>query len=135
MAADKVPLPADHAEREARGLVQFKDRVAPLLKQHCLKCHGGEKTRGEFDISTREGLIAGGPSGTAIVPFSAKDSLLYKLITHAEEPAMPDGQDKLPDDVIAKIGAWIDNGAPYEAPLIAGKKSPKEASARWSWVY
>ncbi|HVW02271.1 MAG TPA: PSD1 and planctomycete cytochrome C domain-containing protein, partial [Planctomycetaceae bacterium] len=106
----------------------FKDQVAPLLKQHCLKCHGGEKTRGEFDISTREGLIAGGPSGTAIVPFSAKDSLLYKLITHAEEPAMPDGQDKLPDEVIAKIGSWIDNGAPYEAPLIAGKKSPKEAS-------
>lgn len=127
-ASDPKKLPADHAERMAKGLVMFEQNIAGLLKQHCVKCHGGEKTRGDFDLATREGLLKGGESGPAVVPFHADESLIYKVISHTEEPTMPAQADKLPDDVIQKIKVWIDHGAPYDKPLIAGKKPPRDGS-------
>ena len=124
-AADKPSLPADHAERMAKGLDLFQSQVSTLLKDNCLKCHGGEATKGEFDLSTREGLLKGGESGVVVVPFTAKESTLYKLITHADDPKMPDKSPKLPDATIAKIAAWIDDGAPYDQPLVDGNATKK----------
>jgi hypothetical protein len=63
-----------------------------------------------------------------VVPFNAAGSKLVKLIRHEEEPAMPDKKPKLPDATIAKITAWIDHGAPYDAPLVAGKTPPRDKS-------
>ena len=45
-------VPADHAERMTRGLKLFSEEVAGILKENCVKCHGGEKTRGDFDLGT-----------------------------------------------------------------------------------
>ena len=120
-ADQKVPLPADHAERMTRGLVTFTQHVRPVLVKSCLACHGGEKTKGGLDLATREDLLKGGTEGGAIVPFSAKASRLLKLLRHAEEPHMPEKADKLPSEVIARLESWIDDGAPYDGPLIAGK--------------
>ncbi|KAF0180055.1 MAG: hypothetical protein FD161_1068 [Limisphaerales bacterium] len=120
-AEPKVSLPADHAERMARGLSTFSQHVRPVLVKSCLSCHGGEKTKGGFDLATREALLKGGTEGAAIVPFSAKDSRLLKLVRHAEEPHMPEKADKLSPEAIARLASWIDDGAPYDGPLIAGR--------------
>ena len=122
------PLPPDHAERMAKGLVLFEQTVAGLLTQHCVKCHGGEKTRGDFDLATREGLVKGGESGPAVTPFDVDASPLLKLITHEDEPKMPAEAAKLPDAAIQQIRVWIEHGAPYDKPLIAGKKPPRDGS-------
>ncbi len=116
-----APLPADHAERMTRGLVTFTQHIRPVLVKSCLGCHGGEKTKGGLDLATREDLLKGGTEGAAIVPFSAKDSRLLKLVRHAEEPHMPSKADKLSPEVITRLAAWIDDGAPYDSPLLAGK--------------
>jgi len=116
-----VPLPADHAERMTRGLVTFTQHIRPVLVKSCLGCHGGEKTKGGLDLATREDLLKGGTEGAAIVPFSAKDSRLLKLVRHAEEPHMPSKADKLSPEVITRLAGWIDDGAPYDSPLLAGK--------------
>ena len=121
-------LPADHARRMERGLKLFQEEVAPLLKEHCLGCHGGERLKSDFDIATREDLLRGGSHGIAVVPFDAKASSLVAQINHAKDPHMPDDKPKLPAEVIAKIAAWIDDGAPYSEPLIAGKKPKRDAS-------
>ena len=42
--AGAAELPADHAEKMARGLEMYRKDIAPLLREHCVKCHGGEKT-------------------------------------------------------------------------------------------
>jgi hypothetical protein len=89
-----------------------------LLVQHCVKCHGGEKTKGEFDLTTREGLIKGGEQGSAIVPGKPAESLLVRLIRHEDEPNMPEDADKLPDEAIDRISAWIAGGAAYDKPLV-----------------
>src|SRR6185436_8195298 len=53
----RAALPADHAQKMTRGLEAFQSKVRGLLVEHCLKCHGGEKTKGEFSVATRESLL------------------------------------------------------------------------------
>src|SRR4051812_19021865 len=106
---------ARHAARAAapQGEALFSSDVRPLLTQHCLKCHGGEKTKGEFDMVTREGLLHPGKAGPNVVPGDSRKSRLMTLIRHEDDPTMPAKAEKLPDADIAKIAAWIDAGAPY----------------------
>ena len=74
--------------REA-GSRLFTEQIRPLFEAKCLACHTGVSQQGELNLSTREGLLKGGSSGPAIVPGNAKASLLYKRVTHEEQPAMP----------------------------------------------
>jgi mono/diheme cytochrome c family protein len=106
--------PATHAQ----GMALFTSDVKPLLVQHCVKCHGGEKTKGEFDITTRGGLLHPNDEGPNVIPGNSAKSRLMTLIRHEDDPAMPSKAPKLADAEIAKIAAWIDAGAPYDAPLI-----------------
>ena len=109
----------------AKGLAIFKSDVRAALKQHCVKCHGGDKTRGDLDLTTRAGLLKGGDEGVAVVPGKAKESLLVKLIKHTEKPYMPAKKPKLPSPLIEKIVQWIDFGAPYDKPLIENAVAKK----------
>lgn len=121
-------LPPDHAERMNRGLLLYREKVAPLLKEHCLDCHGGKKTKADLDLATREALLKGGTEGPAIVPFDHRNSLLMKLVRHESDPAMPDEKPKLPAEAIRILEDWISAGAPYDQPLVAGKAGPKDRS-------
>ena len=87
IAAPKAP--EQHAKDMAKGLALFKSDVRAVLKAHCVKCHGGDKTRSEFDLTTRAGLLKGGEEGVAVVSGKGKASRLYKLIAHLEKPHMP----------------------------------------------
>ena len=60
-----------------------------ILETKCLECHGGKTHRAELNLTTRELLLTGGESGPAIVPSKSAESLLFKKITHADEPGMP----------------------------------------------
>src|SRR3954463_7022811 len=60
-----------------------------ILVQHCVKCHGGEKTKGEFDLTTREGLLHPGHEGVNVVPGDARASRLMKMVRHEDDPPMP----------------------------------------------
>ncbi|HZY85608.1 MAG TPA: PSD1 and planctomycete cytochrome C domain-containing protein [Gemmataceae bacterium] len=126
-AAPPAPLPPDHAARMARGRDLFARHVRPLLTEHCVKCHGGDKTRSGLDLSTREALLKGGDNGPAVVPNDAKASRLYMLAGHLDKPHMPPKGAKLSAEQLARLAAWIDLGAPYDRPLVeragpAGKK-------------
>jgi hypothetical protein len=94
------------------GLALFRSHVRADLIHHCLDCHGGKSTKGDFNVATRETLVDGGFVGE-----SAGDSYLMELIRHESDPKMPFKKPKLPADVIKRIGDWIDLGAPYDAPL------------------
>ena len=120
-------LPADHAKRMKAGTELFRDSVRSALKQHCLKCHGGEKTRAGFDLSSRDRLLKGGDSGPVIDLKTATDSYLLQLVRHDDEPTMPPAADKLPKDLIANLQRWIELGAPYDKPLVDKQTSETAA--------
>ena len=117
-ASAESTVPPDHAEKMTRGQEIFTKSVRALLTDKCLRCHGGEKTRSGLDLGSREGLLKGGDKGPVVVVGRSKDSRLYQYVAHLDKPIMPPKEDKLPDDVIAQLAAWIDSGAPYDKPLI-----------------
>ena len=68
------PVAPDHSSRMARGLDLFKKDVrAILIETHCLKCHGGATTKGDFDLATREALLEEGAEGPVVVPGDSKE--------------------------------------------------------------
>ena len=118
-AAEKKPvLPADHAKQMQQGLELFKKEVRPLLAAKCLKCHGGQSVKGDFDLSTRKKLLDSG-----MIEKTGKESYLMALVEHREEPYMPLKEKKLSDKGIASLSKWIDLGAPYDKPLSTGNKA------------
>src|SRR5713226_2707092 len=129
-AADPPPSvnPA-HAKQRAAGLELFKKEVRQILVARCLKCHGGEKTEGEFDLATREGFLKGGETGVVAIIGKSKESLLLKQIKHEEEPHMPADGAKLSDLQIDAIACWIDLGAPYDKSLKEETNNPK------AWIH
>ncbi len=122
-------ITANHAADMEKGLALFNSEVAKLLTEHCVKCHGGEKgTKGGFDLTTRESAVKEGDTGPGIVPGKSAESLLVTSIRHDEDDLkMPHKADKLPDAVIAKITQWVDLGAPFARPLVAGKSTRDKA--------
>src|SRR4030095_5154616 len=98
-------LAAQQSERPAE---LFK-RVAPILEQKCVMCHGGSVQRSGLDLRSEPTILRGGARGPAVVPGDLDRSLLYRLITHQEEPAMPMGMARLPDADTAEIARWIES--------------------------
>ena len=137
LAAPKVS--ENHAAQMAKGLALFKSDGRALLKQHCVKCHGGDKIRGDLDLTTRAGLLKGGEEGSSIIPGKADESFLMAVLRHEEEPFMPAKADKLSPDALKKIAHWINLGAPYDQPLvkqsIAGKGMQVTDDDRDFWAY
>src|SRR4051812_27879451 len=70
-------LPADHAAKMARGRELFVKNVRQVLTDRCVKCHGGGKTRGGLDLTSREALLKGSDKGPVLVPGKSKESKLY----------------------------------------------------------
>lgn len=84
----------------------FKEKVQPIFEENCIACHGAKLQRSGLDLRTETSALKGGARGQSIVPGDPEKSLLYRLITHRQEPEMPMGG-KLSDAEIAVIAEWI----------------------------
>lgn len=130
----------DHSEKMAQSLTLFKTDVRAVLTENCVKCHGGEKTLSNFNLTTREGLLAGGASGVSVIAGNAKQSLLIDYLAHRKQPFMPQDQPQLSSETISRIAQWIDLGAAYDKPLseqTAKRPAPLQISNtdREYWAY
>jgi mono/diheme cytochrome c family protein len=83
-----------------------------ILQKNCITCHGIAKASG-LDLRTRESLLAGGTRGPAVKPFDADKSLILRLVSHEETPAMPPGTSLTAADV-ATLRRWVATGALFE---------------------
>ncbi len=133
---DKVVVASNHAAQMKAGTELFKNEVASILKKHCLACHGGEATKGDFDLSTRKKLLESGFVEAA----KSADSHLLAVIKHDADPVMPKDADKLSSQAIEAIAKWIDLGAPYDRPLVesesnADANSPFTEAERNFWSF
>jgi mono/diheme cytochrome c family protein len=108
---------AEAAVQAVDGPRFYEQRILPVLEKQCLMCHRGEARKGGLDMTSREALLKGGDNGPAIQPGKAKDSLLYKLVAHEQEPTMPYRMDRLPKETVALFAEWIDAGAPFDKPV------------------
>jgi WD40 repeat protein len=93
----------------AQEKITYTDHLLPVFRNTCLNCHNPDKKKGELDLSTYAGVLTGGGSGKAVEPGDPEGSLLYRLVTHAEEPSMPP-KGKLGDKELETIKQWIVGG-------------------------
>ena len=108
----------DHASKMAASQKLFSDEIRGVLIDRCVKCHGGKKTRSEFNLVTRKGLLSGGDQGAAVIVGEPDKSPIIKYLRHTEEPFMPPKESILPETSISKIEEWIALGAAYDKPLL-----------------
>jgi mono/diheme cytochrome c family protein len=87
----------------------FRD-VRPILQRSCQGCHQPNLKSSNLDLTTFEGLAAGGKRGTAA------GELLLKYVNGELKPQMPIGQPPLPAEQIALIRDWIAAGARDDTP-------------------
>jgi len=109
----------------AKDVVTYKDHVMPILRKHCVNCHNPDKATSDLNVMSYPTLMAGGASGESVSPGKPDQSLLFRLISHQDEPAMPPKQPKIPVTEIATIKRWIELGAPDTAAGAAKNSSRK----------
>lgn len=127
------------ATNDTAGIEFFESKIRPLLTDHCYKCHShrSEKVRGGFMLDTRDDLRQGGDSGPAIVPGHPEKSLLIHAVSYTDKDLqMPPKDQKLADDEIENLRAWIKMGAPD--PRVSGATATPAiawAAARKHWAF
>ncbi|MEZ6128409.1 MAG: DUF1553 domain-containing protein [Planctomycetaceae bacterium] len=102
---------ATSPDLQAQKDLQFERDVLPILKQHCIDCHGPDTAESKLRLDSQTAALRGGDSGEkTIVPGHSDQSYLVERVTHSD-PAqrMPPDQDALPPQQIATLKAWIDN--------------------------
>ena len=100
-----------------------EDDALVVLEKHCVSCHGGKSTKAKLDLTTRESLLRGGESGTAVEPGKPEASLLLQMVRHEKDPGMPYKKEKLSDAAIEQIATWIKTGVHYTRRLEAKGES------------
>jgi mono/diheme cytochrome c family protein len=103
----------------------FAERIAPVLRQRCLSCHGAKK-RGGLDLTTRAGLLKGGDGGTVVTPGSAAKSRLLQMVS-GPDAKMPKEGPKLTAAQVAALRQWVEAGAPWpDGVTLAAQERPPQ---------
>ena len=108
-------------------LVQFERDIAPILRKHCLECHGPDDAKNDFRVDDREILL------DYIEPGDAAESMLYVdyMATDDEDMLMPPKSHGGPCSVtdLALIQVWINEGANWpEDATVSGAIEPVQTA-------
>ena len=118
------------SEKQARS-VSFKRHIKPIFESSCLHCHNGDPIAGRLDLRNRDEAFRGGAEAALIVPGSPEKSRLFtKILLADQDPgAMPPTGHALSEKQIARVKAWIEQGAEWPA----GEKGELEPSPDMDW--
>ena len=91
--------------------ISFTKDVAPVLVEHCGRCHV-DKTTGGFTMPTYEGLMKGSRAGVVLFAGDPEGSPLIEAMASG---TMPPSGNKVPEEKINAIKAWVKAGAKFDA--------------------
>jgi len=90
----------------------FEDDIAPILKQHCAKCHNPRARKADLDVTSAQGLFVGGESGQLVVPGKLDESLLWEMLHDKLMP--PEDEPALKKEQLETVRLWIESGTPAQ---------------------
>ena len=104
----------------------FAKQIAPILAEHCLRCHSEGDPQGDISLATAndlrqsEYIVAGDPDG----------SYLLQLVmgSDGEPPAMPKEGKPLSAGQISLLRRWISAGARWPREIVIREKSKADES-------
>ena len=92
----------------------FTEQVKPILEANCFECHGGRPSvKGEFRLTSREGLLKGASRGPALNGENPAESPLLQMISYQDEHHQMPPSGKLPQADIDILTQWVTMGAPW----------------------
>jgi len=121
-------------ESTANHEQHFTLKVLPLLKSKCLGCHGAvaDDIKGDFDVRTREALLAGGESGEpGLILGDLDGSPLIQAVRWDGLEMPPKENDRLTAEQVTVIERWVAAGAPWpnvkrQQQILAAERSVPE---------
>lgn len=110
--------------------VDFSKQIAPIIEQHCIRCHSPGNRKGDISLATIDDL----KSNDFVTAGDPNDSYLIELVTSqdGEPPAMPKEGRPLSKQKVALLRQWVAQGAKWPNEVIIKEKSKADAS--W-WAY
>ena len=109
----------------------FESHIRPVLAQQCFACHTNSKNGG-LRLDSREDIIAGGKSGSALVPGDPDRSLLVAALKHSGSLKMPKGGTRLTDEQIGFFVTWVKDGAYWPVDKTPAKEYSAAQKNLWS---
>ncbi len=97
----------------------FAHDVVPILKKHCVECHGGTQAKGGFSINTRALFL----ESEAAVP-GDKDSLFLELIEASDKDLQmpPEGKTRVSASELQVLRQWVEEDMPWEPGFTFGER-------------
>jgi hypothetical protein len=86
----------------------LKSEVMPLLKRHCIKCHGVSKKEAGLQLHSAVRIFQGGETGAVVIPGHPETS---SLLTRVQKNEMLP-ENPLSDSEKQILERWIADGAP-----------------------
>lgn len=115
----------------AADKVDFEKQVAPILAEHCIKCHGEEKQKGKLRLDLKADAYKGGKSGTPsiIAGDAAKSEIIHRvLLPKDSDEIMPPEGGPLPEKTIQILKDWVAGGAEWPEGFVV-KVAAKSGAA------
>lgn len=111
----------------------FRDRVEPVLRDHCFACHShaSGKMKGGLTLDSRSGWESGGGRGPALIPGDPDQSLLIKAIRRGEAGLRMPPDDPLDPEEAEILVRWVHDGA-FDPRTSPPKESPAISTDWWS---
>jgi len=144
--SDGVADIVDEQTFTAEQIEFFESHVRPLLVEHCYDCHSTDaaELQAGLYVDSREALLQGGESGTAVVAGKPSESLLIAAVKYEDSEMPPDR--KLDQRQIDALSKWVEMGAPWPevtstpgVPATAGAKDwstfdwNAARASHWAW--
>lgn len=86
---------------------KFNHEALPVLKTHCIGCHGGGEPMGALDLRSLASLLRGSQNGPVIVEGSADASILIRKVSAGAMP--PPGMGPRVDKTdLDRLRHWVD---------------------------
>jgi ankyrin repeat protein len=107
------------AAQEVPAKVDFARDVQPILRQHCVECHGPSQQMRGLRLDRRRDALPNrvGANGARIVPGNSSASPLYRRLTGNESGSQMPPDAPLGQEQISVIRTWIDQGAEWPDAL------------------
>ncbi len=93
--------------------IDFSHEVVPILRKHCVECHGGREAKGSFSLNTRPLLVESGH----IDLDKAADSRMIELLksTDTDDQMPPKEKPRLKPEEIKVLERWIATDLAWES--------------------
>lgn len=146
IGGDGVAGIVDKPTFTAEQLEFFESRIRPVLVEHCYECHSTDaaELQAGLYVDSRDALLQGGESGSAVVAGKPSESLLIAAVKYEDGEMPPDR--KLEQRQIDALSKWVEMGAPWPeatstpgVPVTAGAKDwstfdwKAAQASHWAW--